>query len=430
MRSLHITVAAAFLAAAPVPSAAAQGSLASRVAQARDGVVRLQYEARAGVCGDGHDMVGYKQAMFARSFESYGRWSNAHCAPGPLRVTASVSGGRVTRVETQVGGAWPRAEGTVTDLGTVAAHDASAFFFSLIPTLEATQSNRDRLLLPAVLADGAPVIAPLLTLARDTERTERTRRQAVQWLGLVGDASVIPPLTQFARQGSGGDSDGKGISSAAVAALSSLEDNAGIPALLDLSRDGSSSLRYTTAFWLGQNADPRALRRLHQMIEDRNEEERVRAQAVFGLAHGDQVSSAEFQYLRDVYARLEGDKLKEAVLFAMTEDDVAGGRWLIQRARDQSEPYKTRKSALFWAGQREATPTSELLGVFRDADDSALREHAIFVLSQRQDEQATDALIRIARGDGDTKMRGKALFWLAQRKDPRVTKLITDLITR
>jgi HEAT repeat protein len=109
---------------------------------------------------------------------------------------------------------------------------------------------------------------------------------------------------------------------------------------------------------------------------------------------------------------------------------VAAGRWLIERALDRREPSKLRKSALFWAGQRDATPTTELVRVYREAAELDLREHAIFVLSQREDDAATDALLRIAREDGDTRMRGKALFWLAQKDDPRVKKLIADLLLR
>ena len=39
---------------------------------------------------------------------SYGTWHDSKCVPGPLRVTLSVAGGQVTRVQTQVGGAGPR----------------------------------------------------------------------------------------------------------------------------------------------------------------------------------------------------------------------------------------------------------------------------------------------------------------------------------
>ena len=170
----------AVITAAPV-GANAQ-SLASRVAQAPDGVVRVQFDSRTGVCGNGRDVVGYRNAIFARNFQSIGgHWSDARCVAGPLRVTLIVADRQVTQVRTQVGGAWPATDARVTDLGVVPPQEASAYFFSLVPRLE-TASGKDRLLLPAVLADDAPVIQPLIALARDAGRAEQTRRQAVQWI--------------------------------------------------------------------------------------------------------------------------------------------------------------------------------------------------------------------------------------------------------
>ncbi|HXL86566.1 MAG TPA: HEAT repeat domain-containing protein, partial [Gemmatimonadaceae bacterium] len=107
-----------------------------------------------------------------------------------------------------------------------------------------------------------------------------------------------------------------------------------------------------------------------------------------------------------------------------------GSAWLIDRARDSRESLKLRKSALFWAGQRELTPTKDLVAVYRDATEPELREHAVFVLSQRRDEAALNELMRIAREDTDRRMRARALFWLGQKDDPRVAKLIGDRIDR
>jgi HEAT repeat protein len=335
-------------------------------------------------------------------------------------------------MQTQVGGTWPSTDARATDLGTVPSREASTYFFSLVPRLE-SETGKDRLLLPAVLAEGAEVIAPLLSLARDASRLDQTRRQAVQWLGMLGDASVIPALVAFAKQDvndDGEDKSGKkGIASTAVSALSQLDGDIGIPALIDLARTGSVGTRRNAAFWLGQNGDPRVRRMLHTMIEDTKEDSRVRQHAIFSLSHGDEMPPSEYAYLRTVYPRLDSDQLKEAVFQGMATD-AAGGRWLVERARDSNESTKLRRSALFWAGQDQDTPTSALISVYRDAGDSSLREHAIFVLSQRQDEPATDALLRIAREDKDTRMRSKALFWLAQKKDPRVTKLISDMVLK
>ena len=438
-RTLLLGAWLAALAAAP---ALAQGTLASRVAQAPDGIVRLQYDARPDACGDGRDIVGFRRALFGSSFESYGSWSNVRCVAGPLRVSLTVENRRPVRVRTQIGGAWPSTSERVTDLGVVPSREASAYFLSIVPVLELSE-RKGRMLLPAVLAADANVMPALIGIARDGARTDDTRRQAIQWIGQLGDASVVPVLVGFAREGSAdgapdeeqgdaaiGKRGKKGLASSALAALSMIEDGAGLPALIDLARTGAVSVRHSAVFWLGQSGDPRALRTLHAVIEDPRENERVRANAIFALSHGDAAGPSEFAYLRDLFPRLESNRLKESIIQGMSEDEGGGGRWLLERARDAREATRVRRNALFWAGQRDATPTSELVAAYRDIDDASLREHAIFVLSQRDDDAAVDALLRIARSDADRRMRGKALFWLAQKKDDRVTRLISDLLEK
>src|SRR5688572_10965798 len=314
---MHITLTAVRSAALAIAFVAPLGaqSLASRVAQAPDGVVRLQVDSRMGVCGNGRDLVGYRSAVFARNFQSFGgHWNDSRCVPGPLRVTLTVADGQVMQLQTQVGGAWSDSESRVTDLGVVPPHEASSYFFSLVPRLE-SERGKDRLLLPAVLADDAPVIQPLLALARDDRRTEHTRRDAIMWLGLLGDATVVPALVQFARDdATEGKARKKGLGNTAMAALHSLEGDVGVPALIDLARDGSVATRREAVFWLGQNGSESARRMLHTAIENANEDGRVRSHAIFSLTHGGDTPESEFAYLRNLYPRLDDPEIKEAII--------------------------------------------------------------------------------------------------------------------
>jgi hypothetical protein len=363
MRTLLLTGAALTLCA--VADVSAQGSVSQRIAAVRDGVVRMQYDSRAGVCGDGKSMVSYHSAMFARDFSGFGRMSDRRCVTGPIRVSLVMSGGHVTQAQTQVGGTWPALGSPVTDLGVVPASDAASYFFTHVGEMESI-STRDRLLLPAVVAD-ADVMAPLLTIARDDTRTSRTRRQAIQWLGLLGDATTVPALVSFTKGGSDpadGSRDSESLSSAATSALSMLEDGVGVPALMLLARNGSTSVRRNAVFWLAESGDPRGLKVIHTVIEDVKEDERVRKHAIFSLGNN-----------RDV-------------------------------------------------------PTLDLVAVYNEMAERSLQEQAIFVISQRDDDAAINALMKIARDDPDAKMRSKALFWLAQKHDPRATKLIGELVLK
>ena len=225
-------------------------------------------------------------------------------------------------------------------------------------------------------------------------------------------------------QGPGED----GIGTAAVAALSFVQNHAGTPALIDLARNGQGWARRSSVFWLGQSRDPRALATLHAIIENGRESDALRSRAIFSLSHGDSIPPAEFAYLRGMYPRLASTRLKEAILMGMADERSSSGGWLIERARDRSESIESRKKAIFWAGQRHATPTRDLVDFYRTTSEGELREHALFVLSQREDDAALNELLRIAREDSDKRMRGRAMFWLAQKDDPRVAKLISDRV--
>jgi HEAT repeat protein len=415
------------------PRAGAQ--IAARVAAAPDGEVRMTYASRSKACGDGKDVVAIGKALNVySSMESYGSWSGVSCVPGPARVALTVRDHQVVGVRTHIGGSWRGGDGAVTDLGRVPAREAAAYFISLGPKLSG--SRRDPLLAAAV-ADSTDIAPQMLRVARDGSLSRETRRRAVHWAGVLGDASMVQPLTALARgtteeERSNPDDPGPGdkLQGAAVGALSMLENGAGMDALLDLARHGDAAVRKAAVFWLGQGEDPRGRALVRTVAGDASETEEVRGAAIFALGQGDGARSADAAFLRGLFPRLPSVRLKDRVLMAMGQSDAPENmRWLLAQARDDQQSLDVRKKAVFWAGQGNAQ-LSDLTSLYATTNEPQLREHLIFVLSQRDEEAATDALLRIARSDEDRQMRKKALFWLAQKNDPRVTKLIADLVSR
>lgn len=298
------------------PPLTAQAALAARVADAPDGVVHVQFDSRPGTCGDGRTMVGYRSALFGRDYSNVGKWHDQRCVPGPVRVALVIAGGVVTHATTQIGGSWPPASGRVTELGVVTAPEAAAYFFSLVPRLESAFTRDHALLLPAVLADADVAIVPLIALARDGARSERTRRQALQWIGLLGDAGVVPMLVGFASEGTASE-DGKGLAGSAVGALAAIDGGAGIPALVQLARSAPLATRRNAVFWLGQNDDPRGLRMLHTIINDANEDERLREHAVFSLSQREDADS--FDALLRLARGRSNTRLRSKALFWLAQ---------------------------------------------------------------------------------------------------------------
>jgi len=433
MRHIPLASLALALTLAPALGAQAGSTIARRVAAAPDGEVRLAYATRPDVCGDGRDGISVGRSMtFYDRGESYGSWGRMRCVDGPARVALTVQNHKVVGVRTRVGGVWPSGAGGATDLGRVGAPEAAAYFIGLAQQID--NGKRQNPLLAAAVADSANVAPDMLRLGRMTTLSREMRRRAVHWAGALGDASMVAPLTELARA-NGGDATstddvgpGNGLASAAVGALGMIPDGVGVPALMTLARGGSETVRKAAVFWLGQRDEEQPHALVRTIAGDEKETEAVRRAAIFALSQGEGASQADFQFLTSLFDRTSSERLKDQVLFSVSQREAwDGSRWLLEKARDESQPMEVRRKAVFWAGQGHAS-VADISALYKSAKDQRLREHVIFVLSQRDEEAATTQLMSIAREDPDREMRKKALFWLGQKNDPRVTKLITDMV--
>ena len=412
-------------AAVTAPSLGAQ-SLASRVAAAGDGEVHLAFATRAGVCGDGKDVDAFGRTLYVYpSMESHGTWSGVQCAHGRARVAITTSGGQIERVRTHIGGVWPAGSARITDLGDVSVKDVAPYFFALAEKLDGRSARNA--LLPAVIADSVDALPSLLRIAQNASIARETRKRAIHWLGDLGDASMVKPLEQFVTA----DDDEDGLAESALFALSELPDAVGIPSLITFARSTrSTKLRGKAVFWLGQTDDKRAQSEVRAIAQDNSVPDGVREKAIFVIGQHDDASDADVAFLKSLFPKLESTKLRDQVLFSVSQTDNASGRqWLMSVARDETVPTEVRKKAIFWAGQG-GTPVKELAGLYDALKAETLKEHMIFVLSQRDERAATDKLLSIVRSDSDSRMRKKALFWLAQKDDPEITKVISNLVSQ
>lgn len=402
-------------------------SIAARVAAAGQGEVRMTFASRADACGDGGSMIGIGDSFMMNSTSEFqGHWTSTNCRHGPARVAVEVGPSGVTRVRTHIGGSWTDGSGKITDLGVVSAPAAAAYFLDLAEKNDAAGARN--ILMPAIVADSAEIAPRMLALGQRTSASTEMRRTAIKWSGILGDASVVAPLTALAKSGEDGK---KSVAEAAVFALSQVKGNAGVPALIDLAHSGTSTrLRSQAVFWLGQSGDDNARREVRAIANDVATPADVREKAVFALGHSDETTAEDLRFLRDLFGRVDDDRIRNQILMAMAQSDDSDARkWVLSIARDENAPVEARKKAIFWAGQGD-TPTADIAAFYDAISNETLKEHTIFVLSQRDDKAATDKLLAIVHGDGDRELRKKALFWLGQKDDPAVTKAITDLVVR
>ncbi|MBD0321481.1 MAG: HEAT repeat domain-containing protein, partial [Gemmatimonadetes bacterium] len=192
-----------------------------------------------------------------------------------------------------------------------------------------------------------------------------------------------------------------------------------------LRTSGDKELREKAIFALSRHSSPRAQAVLRGYAEAEGAPAELREKAIFWI--GQRGTPESGAYLRTLFGRTRDPELKEKLIGSLAR--VRGSeRWLLGVVADASESEEVRKQALFWAGRSSAVSTAELASTYDSLRGRELKEHAIFVLSQRGDSAAIDKLIAIARRDADREMREKAVFWLGRSKDPRAAQTLTEII--
>ena len=103
---------------------------------------------------------------------------------------------------------------------------------------------------------------------------------------------------------------------------------------------------------------------------------------------------------------------------------------LIDMARHDTNP-KLRGKALFWLAQKAAEKqAAEVIpNAALNDPDRAVKERAVFALSQLPPGEGIPRLIELAKSNADPNVRKKAVFWLGQSKDPRATDFIAGVLT-
>jgi len=412
------------LAIVATPHLGAQ-SIADRVAAVREGTVQMTYASRPEACGDGRDVTALgKLFVVYPSMQGHG-WSRMDCTFGPARAIVTRRDGEVTLVRVHVG-ALRRSDPAVTDLGAVSAREVADYFLGLASTARGRVASNA--IMAAAFADSADIWQRLLSLARDQQRARDVRSSALYWLSGVAPAEAAAPLATLARN----DSESRELRDGVLMTLGQLRDAAGVPSLIEMTKrdDDGRWLRERAIFWLGNAGDDRGRAVLRTVASSDTIARDLRGQAIFALGFLDH-DGGNGPFLRTLYPRLDDPELKDKVIQAVAQlDEDDDQRWLVQRVLDARESVELRKQALFWRGQKQSAPLGDLVAIYPRLDSRDLKEHYVFVLSQRHESGAVDKLIDLARNDPDREIREKATFWLGQSRDPRATKYLEDRISK
>jgi HEAT repeat protein len=85
-------------------------------------------------------------------------------------------------------------------------------------------------------------------------------------------------------------------------------------------------------------------------------------------------------------------------------------------------------NALLQMDAERAMPILKKVLARRDACSAALREKAVFLVSQKNTSESADLLLSAARNDPNSEVRQQAVFWLSQVRDDRAVDMLNDIL--
>ena len=419
MNRTSLFIASASLAAAVFARPPVQGpDIARRITSAPDGLVKMTYAARPGVCGDGRSFIAENPGStreadlwFANGLTVSGTMGDiaARCASGPVRLLLVVRDHRVVDVQPFVGPASAATERAGTELGTVPVAEISRYLIDLAKTgREGTSRNA---LLAASLADSVRIADQLATMARNKSLASSAREAALKWVGRVAAREGNRDALRVVRAVAEDRDDQVDVRERAIRVIGE-EDDGGPAYLRSLySRLDDPRLRERVVRVVAESGTKDDMDWIRGIALDRTERTAVRERAVRLIGE-----ASDSRGLRELYDRLDDPTLRERVVRSMADvGDADSRRWLREIVRDAKESSTLRDRAVRSLSESGAT-TAELVSLYDSVSDRTVRERLVTVLAERGDRAARDKLKSIATDDPDEDLRRRATRKLAESR--------------
>jgi len=458
---------------------APQGNdLSRRIANAPDGLVKMTYASREGICGDGRSFIadathaqGY-EVWFTEGMSFSGVMGNdlrSRCTPGPVRLLLVVRDRRVVDVQPFVGPASQATERLGTELGTVSTADVSRYLLDL--AARGADGIAREAILAANLADSVRIASQLAAIARNKSLGVAAREAALKWVVRAADREGDRESPRVARTILEDGSDRTEVRERAARVIAESDDGPAYlrsvyarldePALRErivrvvgesgskadlewvrgvaLDKNERTGTRERAVRVLAEASDARTLRELYDRLDEPSLRERVvRVMAEIGDGESRRwlrelverptesvavrerairslAEMGDVSYLRSAYRTVGDDGLRERILRSVAE---AGGSethaWLREIVRDTKEQASLRERAVRLLAESGA-PTSELVSLYDAVPDNVVRDRLVNIFAERGDRASRDKLRAIATDDPSEDRRHRALRKLAER---------------
>jgi len=386
-----------------VTAAAAQAqtpSIASQIDRAPDGRIRMSFETRPEICGNGRSIGEETPDGFVlHTFEDYGYSVQTYrdwlpdCDRGPLRLVVTKSGGRVVDLAAAVGVEW-RADDAVTDLGLVESADAASWLLEV-----AAEGNDDVGRIAFLAADAAAhaqIADRLLDMAANRGLDGDVRERAMRWVyGAAVREGKIDAADEVLREIAESQDDLYDVRERAIRELRETQANDAYLRTLYGSLD-NRDLKERIVRRLGESPSTDNVRWIGTIAMASGEPIELRERAIRVI--GSELNRPDD--VREMFDRLGHAALKERALRVVAEQrGSAANPWLRTVAEDRGQPMSVRERAVRLIA--EAATGDDLVELYRELDAVQLRERVIRMAGEEQTPASREWLRSVALDRND-----------------------------
>jgi HEAT repeat protein/TolA-binding protein len=276
-----------------------------------------------------------------------------------------------------------------------------------------------------VLSQMDPAAAnPILrkVLDKKDECSASLRRNAVFMLGRRGDAESTSLLLSVAKS-----DPNASVRSLAIGFLGGLPGDAGLNALEEMLRtEQDERIQRAVVRALVSSDNAKARSSMRALIDRKDAPLSLRVEAINSL-NNDRATADDAAYLRNLYSKADNDRLKEAIISAVSRMGGAeNDQFVLNIARNANESSQLRGAALSRYFRSSTGSVAELSKLYDSADNRNMRQQIINVLANRKEPESTDKLIDIVKNSTDSQLRMQAINALSRKNDPRTVQLLND----
>jgi len=278
-----------------------------------------------------------------------------------------------------------------------------------------------------VLSQMDPAAAnPILrrVLDKKDECSASLRRSAVFMLGRRGDAESTTLLMSVAKS-----DPNVNVRSEAIGFLGRMPGDAGLNTLEEMLRtEQDERIQRAVVRALTSSENPKARAGMRSLIDRKDAPLTLRVEAINSL-NNDRATADDAAYLRNLYSKAESDRLKEAIINAVSRMGGAeNDQFVLSIARNTNESSQLRSSAVSRYFRSSTGSVADIAKLYDSADSYNMRSQIINVLANRKEPEATDKLIDIVKNGTVVSLRTQAINALQRKNDPRSIQLLQDIL--